>query len=240
MQCEDFQKSLWEKKKLVFTTRYVITIDRIAKLAGEDWLTARLPSIIAAQRAEWMELGLGDFATADDCHEVMQGDLAQAARRRWFPLPVDTKHFDAEFRWNLISAITQSNELEAAVDGVALRSDNWQALNSIKSKFEDSVKCVYIDPPYNTATSSIPYKNGYKKASWAALMRDRTEAIRDLMNRESAIFVSIDSEERTNLEHVLSEVFGAKNRIEELHLRGREAERSASLVWCQRARWAVW
>ena len=213
---EDFQKSLWEKKKLVFTTRYVISLDRIAKLAGEDWLTARLPSIIAAQRAEWMELGLGDFATADDCHEVMQGDLAEAARRRWFPLPVDTKHFDAEFRWDLISAITQSNELEAAIDGVALRSDNWQALNSIKSKFEDSVKCVYIDPPYNTATSSIPYKNGYKKASWAALMRDRTEAIRDLMNRESAIFVSIDSEERTNLEHVLSEVFGAKNRVEEL------------------------
>lgn len=213
---EDFQKSLWEKKKLVFTTRYVITLDRIAKLAGEDWLVAHLPAIITAQQAEWKELGLGDFASVDDCHEMIKGDLAQAPRHRWFPLPVDTKHFDATFRWDLISAITKSNQLEAAIDGVALRSDNWQALNSIKPKFEDSVKCVYIDPPYNTATSSIPYKNGYKKASWAALMRDRTEAIRDLMNRESAIFVSIDSEERTNLEHVLSEVFGAQNRVEEL------------------------
>lgn len=213
---EDFQKSLWEKKKLVFTTRYVITLDRIAKLAGVDWLVAHLTEIIAGQQAEWKELGLGDFATANDCHEMMKGDLAQAARLRWFPLPVDTKHFDAAFRWDLISAITHSHHLETAIDGVALRSDNWQALNSIKSKFADAVKCVYIDPPYNTATSSIPYKNGYKKASWAALMRDRTEAIRDLMNRESAIFVSIDSEERTNLEHVLSEVFGAQNRVEEL------------------------
>jgi len=213
---EDFQKSLWEKKKLVFTTRYVITLDRIAKLAGEDWLMAKLPAIIAAQKAEWNELGLGAFSTADDCHEMMKGDLAQAARLRWFPLPVDTKHFDAAFRWDLISAITHSHHLETAIDGVALRSDNWQALNAIKSKFADAVKCVYIDPPYNTATSSIPYKNGYKKASWAALMRDRTEAIRDLMNRESAIFVSIDSEERTNLEHVLSEVFGVQNRVEEL------------------------
>ena len=213
---EDFQKLLWEKKKLVFTTRYVITLDRIAKLAGEDWLVARLPEIIVAQQAEWKELGLGDFSSADDCHEVIKGDLAQATRQRWFPLPVDTKHFDAAFRWDLIAAITKSNQLEAVIDGVALRSDNWQALNSIRPKFAESVKCVYIDPPYNTATSSIPYKNGYKKASWAALMRDRTEAIRDLMNRESAIFVSIDSEERTNLEHVLSEVFGAQNRVEEL------------------------
>lgn len=213
---EDFQKSLWEKKKLVFTTRYVITLDRIAKLAGEDWLVNHLPQIIAAQQSEWKDLGLGDFASADDCHEVIKGDLAQAARRRWFPLPVDTKHFDPAFRWDLVAAITKSNQLEAIIDGVALRSDNWQALNSIKPKFAESVKCVYIDPPYNTATSSIPYKNGYKKASWAALMRDRTEAIRDLMNRESAIFVSIDSEERTNLEHVLSEVFGAQNRVEEL------------------------
>ncbi|MGR3632573.1 MAG: DNA methyltransferase [Limimaricola soesokkakensis] len=213
---EEFQKSLWEKKKLVFNTRYVISLDRIAKLAGEDWLVAHLPEIIAAQRAEWKELGLGDFSAVDDCRETIKGDLAQATRKRWFPLPVDTKHFDPAFRWDLVAAITELNQLEAVIDGVALRSDNWQALNSIKPKFAESVKCVYIDPPYNTATSSIPYKNGYKKASWAALMRDRTEAIRDLMNRESAIFVSIDSEERTNLEHVLSEVFGSQNRVEEL------------------------
>ena len=57
---EEFQKSLWEKKKLVFNTRYVISLDRIAKLAGEYWLVAHLPEIIAAQRAEWKELGLGD------------------------------------------------------------------------------------------------------------------------------------------------------------------------------------
>ena len=72
---EDFQKSLWEKKKLVFTTRYVITLDRIATLAGEDWLIAHLPQIIAAQRTEWKELGLGDFASMDDCPKLPKAIL---------------------------------------------------------------------------------------------------------------------------------------------------------------------
>lgn len=89
---EDFQKSLWEKKKLVFTTRYVITLDRIAKLAGEDWLLSHLPQIIAAQRTEWKDLGLGEISKADQCREVVPADLAQEAQARWLPLTIDTKN----------------------------------------------------------------------------------------------------------------------------------------------------
>ena len=64
---EDFQKALWEKKKLVLETRYVITLDRIEKLAGREWLEAKLPEIVKRQKKEWKELGLGDYAKPDDC-----------------------------------------------------------------------------------------------------------------------------------------------------------------------------
>jgi adenine-specific DNA-methyltransferase len=75
---------------------------------------------------------------------------------------------------------------------------------------------MYIDPPYNTDSSSIPYKNNYKHSSFATLMRDRIEAAHPLLKRDGAIFVSIDKTERSILEHALDEVFGADNHIEEL------------------------
>src|SRR3546814_5047658 len=75
---------------------------------------------------------------------------------------------------------------------------------------------IYIDPPYNTASSSIPYKNNYKHSSFATLMRDRIAACHPLLRQDGAIFVSIDNTERTILEHALDEVFGAENHIEEL------------------------
>jgi len=213
---EDFQKALWEKKKLVFETRYVITLDRIAKLAGEDWLEEHLPKIVSGQKDEWNELGLGNFDTAENCKETIDGDLAAEVRERWLPLPLDTKNFDIAFKWELIDAVTASESLDHALDGIAIRSDNYQALNTLEYKHQNCAKCVYIDPPYNTNASGIPYKNGYRHASWAQLMHNRISLLRSMMLNDGAIFVSIDKVERDTLAHVLEDVFGKKNQIEEL------------------------
>ncbi len=213
---EDFQKQLWEKKKLVFDTRYVITLDRIAKLAGEDWLNRWIDVIVEAQQGEWSQLGLGDIRHAQGCVEDIPGDLATPDRRRWLPLPVDTLNLDDEFKWALLAAVTAENGLDEALDGVAIHSDNWQALNTLQAKYREQVKCIYIDPPYNTNASGIPYKNGYRHSSWGALMHNRLVELHNLLPLDGALFVSIDKAERTQLEHILSYVFGADNRIEEL------------------------
>ena len=78
------------------------------------------------------------------------------------------------------------------------------------------MKCVYIDPPYNTASGSIPYKNAFKHSAWATMMDNRVSKLKPLIPEDGAIFVSIDKHERQNLEHVLSNNFGEDNRIEEL------------------------
>lgn len=98
---EDFQKGLWEKKKLVFETRYVITLDRIDKLAGREWLEARIDTIIERQREEWRSLGLGDHTDAAACRVEIPGDLLKQARTKYLPLPVDTANFDNDFKWGL-------------------------------------------------------------------------------------------------------------------------------------------
>ena len=64
---EDFQKALWEKKKLVFETRYVITLDRLERYCPE-WLTKNIDTIVKKQRQEWKDLGLGDYAKSADLH----------------------------------------------------------------------------------------------------------------------------------------------------------------------------
>lgn len=213
---EEFQKQLWEKKKLVFETRYIISLDRIDRLAGREWLEARLSAIIQTQQQEWKELGLGTITTPGQCRVEIPGDLLNEARRRYLPLPVDTRHFENAFKWELLEAVTKEHGLDENIDGVALHSDNWQALQTIEEKYREQVKCIYIDPPYNTNASGIPYKNGYRHASWATLMHNRVERLARFMRNDGAIFVSIDKVERTPLEHLLSRIFGTNNKIEEL------------------------
>ena len=212
----DFQKTLWEKKKLVFATRYVITLDRIEKLAGQDWLEARLDRIMHGQREEWRKLGLGEYADADACRMVTHGDLLAEANYRYLPLPVDTGCFDEEFKWALLDAVSRETPLDQALDGLAIHSDNWQALNLLQAKYRERVKCIYIDPPYNTGSDGFPYKDAYAHASWLAMMQDRLRAAAPFLARNGALFASIDHVERNALTEALARTLGRQNRVEEI------------------------
>ncbi|MBS0215399.1 MAG: hypothetical protein JSR50_06530 [Proteobacteria bacterium] len=190
---EDFQKALWEKKKLVLETRYVITLDRIEKLAGREWLEAKLPSIVKAQKKEWKELGLGNYAKVDNVYRLAQGAV--------LPLPIDTRNFDETFKWELLKRISSVDE---SLDGILLWAENWQALNTMQEKFSTRFACTYIDPPYNAPASLVAYKNSYKDASWLSLMQGRVERSKRLMASDSPMFVAIDDWEMTSLDHMLA------------------------------------
>jgi len=206
---EDFQKRLWEKKKLVLATRYVITLDRLDKLAGREFVEAQLAEILAntAQVAEWKALGLGDFAGLESVRRDEGGYL---------PLPIDTQHFSEDFQWELLAAVTKNNPLDESLDGVAIHSDNWQALNTMQDKYWEQVKCIYIDPPYNTGGDGFPYKDAYPHASWLAMIQDRLQVATPFLNRISALFASIDHVERNALFEALAQTLGRRNRVEEI------------------------
>jgi adenine-specific DNA-methyltransferase len=206
-QIENFQKRLFEKKKFVTEVQYCVTLDRVPE--------ALYPEIAKnkAQISEWKRLF--------HIHEI-EGDLAAAGFKE--PLTVaflkennklllDTRFFDCDFLSCLLNSI---DDFDAKCDGLLIHSDNFQALRLLQDRYRDQVKCEYIDPPYNTSASSIPYKNDYKHSSWGTLMRDRLAIMAQLLTEDGALFVSIDKNERTILEFALDSIFKHENKVEEL------------------------
>ena len=196
-QLENFQRKLWLKKKFVVKSDYCFTLDRLPE---------SLYGVIAenaAQRREWVELGF----IADDA--VV--DVAFLAANPF--LLVDTRFFEVGFKYDCLSHI---DGIDEQCDGLLIHGDNFQALNLLQERYREKVKCIYIDPPYNTGSNSIPYKNGYKHSSWGTMMFDRIKLLRETMKENGAIFLSIDKVERTLLEQETDTIFGNDNRIEEL------------------------
>lgn len=204
---EDFQKALWEKKKLVFETRYVITLDRLERYCP-DWLALYIKTIVKKQAAEWKDLGLGEYRKPADCIRKVEGDLVSAGSEQYLPLPVDTQNFDSDFKWAMLRAVTEVAPLDDALDGIAINSDNWQALNTIVKKYQEQARTIYIDPPYNTDAGPIDYKNGYRNASWMALMDDRLKLGQRLMRDDGVLCCTIDDYEQKPLGMLLERVFG--------------------------------
>jgi adenine-specific DNA-methyltransferase len=197
-QLEDFQKKLWLKKKFVVETRYCMTLDRVPEA---------LYPVICANKEQWQEWE--ELCAISDLKPKRDAKFLAANPH----LMVDTRHFDREFTLKLLAGI---ENLDSAIDGVCIHSENFQALQLMQGRYQEEIKCVYIDPPYNTASSAILYKNTYKHSSWGTLMRDRLELLKRTMRQDSAIFVSIDNHERTILEQAMDQVFGSNNHIEEL------------------------
>jgi adenine-specific DNA-methyltransferase len=206
-QIENFQKRLWLKKKFVIETSYCVTLDRIPQ--------ELYPDIVAndAQREEWVRLFVIDEIKGDEKTPGYSVPLTIDFLKANDKILLDTRFFNAAFASRLVASM---EDLGAQTDGVLIHSDNFQALSLLERRYREQVKCVYIDPPYNTDSSSIPYKNNYRHSSWITMMHDRLVLLRSAMTMDGGIFVSIDKTERTVLEHTMDDVFGEDNRIEEL------------------------
>jgi len=198
-QLEDFQKKLWLKKKFVVETQYCITLDRIPE--------GFYPEIAAndAQRKEWVRLFAIDEIMGDSASPGYSKPLSVGFLKGNDKLLVDTRFFGDTFAARLVESI---EDFDARLDGILTHSDNFQALSLLGKRYREQVKCIYIDPPYNTASSSIPYKNNYRHSSWVTMMYDRLAVLHSTLTKDGAIFVSIDKTERTVLQHAMDDVFG--------------------------------
>lgn len=190
-QLEDFQKKLWLKKKFVVQCDYCITMDQVP----DDMKAEVLAN--AAQQAEWKK-----HETADDPKETSQ--TAIDARM------VDTKFFDESFKARLLSAIP---DLDARCDGLLIHSENFGALNLFQERFREQVKCIYIDPPYNTGSDGFAYKDSYKDSSWLTMMADRMASAKTVMSDTSSIYVNVNDIEDYNLRALMNHIFGYENYV---------------------------
>lgn len=187
---ETFQKSLFLMKKKVITTDYLLSLGKIAEATKND----------RAQRETLISQILGNEAQLTEWRDTFNVDITEQLPllEGLYPtLPLDTRHFDEDFVDALLALF---DDLEAETDGILLNSENFQALELLMEKYRGKVKCVHIDPPYNTNTSGFLYKNDYQHASWLTMMENRLSLAEQLMAPESScILCHIDENEYENL-----------------------------------------
>ena len=98
-------------------------------------------------------------------------------------------------------------------DNRLIKGDNLLALKALEAEFTGQVKCVFIDPPYNTGSAFTHYDDGLEHSIWLGLMRDRLEIIRRLLADDGSLWITIDDNEAHYLKVVCDEVFGRSNFI---------------------------
>ncbi|MGD0461632.1 MAG: site-specific DNA-methyltransferase [Tepidisphaeraceae bacterium] len=98
-------------------------------------------------------------------------------------------------------------------DNRLIFGDNLLALKSLEQEFAGKIKCIYIDPPYNTGSAFTHYDDGVEHSLWLSLMRDRLEILRRLLSDDGTIWTSIDDNECHYLKVLMDEVFGRINFV---------------------------
>ena len=193
-QLEDFQKKLWLKKKFVAGCHYLITLDHLT----EEQMQTALAN--PKQTAQWLAL-----------FNVNASGLSAVELCKNYPhLVVDTSLFEPTFQAEILSNL---HDLDEKMNGLLIHSDNFQALNLLQERYKEQVKCIYIDPPYNTNATPIIYKNGYKHSSWNSLLLNRMEMGLKLASNSAIQFTAIDHAELFNLGKIQDDLFTELNRI---------------------------
>ena len=201
-QIENFQKMLWEKRKFVTKTQYCIAVGHVDHSFYEHIADCE------TQWQEWKELfGIDDEHT-DLCDLVDDRKDRRVEFLKNRPtLALDTKHFDEDFVDRLLGSF---DDLDDMTDGILIHGDNWQALNLLSNRYNGRVKCVHIDPPYNTQSSGFLYKNGYQHSSWLTMMNNRIAASVSLLVQDGAFLCHIDENEYERL-HLVFNTFPIKD-----------------------------
>jgi len=219
-QLEDFQKKLWLKKKFIVEANYCITLDRVPE--------ELYPEVAAneAQCEEWTELFAIDEIQADLHYPGFSRPLTVDFLKANSNLVLDTRFFDEDFKARLVASIGNFDE---QCDGLLIHSENFQALNLLQERYREQVKCVYIDPPYNTDASPIIYKNAYRNSSWLSLMENRLVITKPLCHKEGIMCVTIDDFEQKELESAIEATWGINNTLGVVVIRNNPSGRPTPL-----------
>jgi|GEM_PF-4636546 len=186
---------LWNQPRFIAEVTWSFTLDLVpAELRGEV-------ASNEAQRNAWREqlaLDGPPAALNDDCR-----------------LPIDGRLFPPEFVKGVLQSI---DRLDERLDGLVIHGENHAALRLLAPAWRERVRCVFIDPPYNTGSKVWSYDDGFAHSVWRAMMRDRLSIAHELLDERGALFASLDDHEQARLRLLLDELFG-------------EAQFLATIVW---------
>ena len=194
-QLEDFQKKLWLKKKFVAGCHYLITLDHL----NEAQVQVALEN--PKQAAQWQAL-----------FNVKINDLNMVELCKNYPhLVVDTSLFESKFQADVLNHL---QDLDEKTNGLLIHSDNFQALNLLQERYKEQVKCIYIDPPYNTDGDGFIYKDNYRHSSWLSMIYDRESLSKILLQENGVSFSSIDELQLYEYTLIQKDIYGESNYVQ--------------------------
>jgi len=212
-QFEDELVKIWNKPKFVLNSNYVITLDRILSACHCEERSDEAISLIEKiqkhknfkeQIKEWKELGILD----ENFDHTVIASAAKQSQSEYLHLPIDTKYFkDLE-----LEILSLFDDLDQSLDGWLIKSENYQALNTILPKFREKVQTIYIDPPFNKEQDAdYLYNVKYKDSSWITLLENRLQLAKDLLNEKGSIFTRCDYNGNMYVRLLMNEIFGEEN-----------------------------
>jgi adenine-specific DNA-methyltransferase len=98
-------------------------------------------------------------------------------------------------------------------DNVLIQGDNLLALKALEQRYRGQVKCIFIDPPYNTGSAFTHYDDGIEHSLWLSMMRNRLEILRELLRPDGSIWITIDDNEAHYLKVLCDEMFARVNFV---------------------------
>lgn len=243
-QFEDELRKIWEKPRLVFNSNYVITLDRIANKGNGIEIVKQIIEQLKEQEKEFKENlnklkktvkkyksfrerfenydiknQLDEWFLLDiindkfNVDEILDNELhGLKLNKKWQFLPVDTKYF-----MGLKEKIEEIFDIDNELDGWLIKSENWQALNTILPRFKEKVQTIYIDPPFNLGTNAdFQYEVNYKDSTWITMLENRLTLAKGLLNEKGSIFVRCDYNGNSYVKELLKKIFGKENYKNEI------------------------
>ncbi|MEO0156664.1 MAG: DNA methyltransferase [candidate division WOR-3 bacterium] len=131
-------------------------------------------------------------------------------------LPIDTRYFkDLE-----LEILSQFDDLDKFLDGWLIKSENYQALNTILLKFKEKVQTIYIDPPFNLGKNADYFYNvNYKDASWLTLLENRFQIAKDILAKTGSCLTRCDNNGNMFVRLLMNHIFGEDNFRNEITVR---------------------
>ncbi|GAA7213501.1 adenine-specific DNA methyltransferase [Helicobacter pylori] len=178
---------IWNKPRFVLNSHFIVSLDQL-KAKNYDLNKITNHKNYPKQVQEWQDLNL---KTTDN---LLENEF----------LPLDTIYFkdlEEEIK-NLFN--------EDEINGTLIKSENYQALNSLKNRYKEAIDCIYIDPPYNTG-SDFAYINKFQDSTWISLMHNRLELAYDFLSSQGSFYLHLDNNANYLGRMLLNDIFGKEN-----------------------------
>ncbi|MGN8539942.1 site-specific DNA-methyltransferase [Helicobacter pylori] len=178
---------IWNKPRLVLNSHFIVSLDKL-KAKNYDLNKITSHPNYPKQVKEWQDLNL------EITDNLLENEF----------LPLDTLYFkDLEEE---VKSLFSENE----INGTLIKSENYQALNSLKNRYKEAIDCIYIDPPFNTG-SDFAYIDRFQDSTWLSLMHNRLQLAYDFLSHQGSFYLHLDNNANYLGRMLLNDIFGKEN-----------------------------